>query len=85
MSGRINHWLCNIMPVAEEYGIQMARHHSDPGNGYGLRYCGAARILGIVDGFKKVIGHSATARTTASTSAWAASRRCSTTPPRSTT
>ena len=35
---RIDHWLRNIIPVAEEYGIQMACHPSDPGIGYGVRY-----------------------------------------------
>ena len=52
---RIDHWLRNIMPVAEEYGIQMACHPSDPGIGYGVRYRGVARVLGMVDGFKKLI------------------------------
>ena len=35
---RIGHWLQNIMPVAEEYRIQMACHPSDPGIGYGVEY-----------------------------------------------
>ena len=52
---RIDHWLRNIMPVADEYGIQMACHPSDPGIGYGVRYRGVARVLGMVDGFKKLI------------------------------
>ena len=52
---RIDHWLRNIMPVAEEYGIQMACHPSDPGIGYGVQYRGVARVLGMVDGFKKLI------------------------------
>ena len=52
---RIDHWLRNIMPVAEEYGIQMACHPSDPGIGYGVRYRGVARVLGVVDGFKRMI------------------------------
>ena len=52
---RIDHWLRHIMPVAEEYGIQMACHPSDPGIGYGVRYRGVARVLGMVDGFKKLI------------------------------
>ena len=52
---RIDHWLRNIMPVAEEYGIQMACHPSDPGIGYGVRYRGVARVLGMVDGFKKLV------------------------------
>ena len=52
---RIDHWLRNIMPVAKEYGIQMACHPSDPGIGYGVRYRGVARVLGMLDGFKKLI------------------------------
>ena len=52
---RIDHWLRNIMPVAEEYKIQMACHPSDPGIGYGVEYRGVARVLGMVNGFKKLI------------------------------
>ena len=52
---RIDHWLANIMPVAEEYKIQMACHPSDPGIGYGMEYRGVARVLGMVNGFKKLI------------------------------
>ena len=52
---RIDHWLANIMPVAEEYRIQMACHPSDPGIGYGVEYRGVARVLGMVNGFKKLI------------------------------
>lgn len=52
---RIDHWLRNIMPVAEEYRMQMACHPSDPGIGYGVEYRGVARVLGMADGFKKLI------------------------------
>jgi len=52
---RIDHWLKCIMPVAEEYKVQMACHPSDPGIGYGVEYRGVARVLGMVDGFKKLI------------------------------
>ena len=52
---RIDHWLANIMPVAEEYRIQMACHPSDPGIGYGVEYRDVARVLGMVNGFKKLI------------------------------
>jgi mannonate dehydratase len=55
MWARIDHWLQNIMPVAEEYKIQMACHPSDPGIGYGTTYRGVARVLGMVDGFKKFV------------------------------
>ncbi len=53
---RIGHWLNEIIPVAEEYKIQMACHPSDPGIGYGRTYRGVARVLGMPDGFKKFIG-----------------------------
>jgi mannonate dehydratase len=52
---RINHWLQEIVPVAEEYKVQMACHPSDPGIGVGNTYRGVARPLGMVDGFKKLI------------------------------
>lgn len=52
---RIDHWLREIMPVAEEYEVQMACHPSDPGIGVGKTYRGIARPLGMVEGFKKLI------------------------------
>lgn len=52
---RIDHWLREIMPVAEEYKVQMACHPSDPGIGVGQTYRGVARPLGMVEGFKKLI------------------------------
>jgi mannonate dehydratase len=52
---RIDHWLKEIMPVAEEYKVQMACHPSDPGIGVGETYRGVARPLGMVEGFKKLI------------------------------
>lgn len=52
---RIDHWLKCIIPVAEEYKIQMACHPSDPGIGNGVTYRGVARPLGMADGFKKLI------------------------------
>jgi len=52
---RIDHWLKEIMPVAEEYKVQMACHPSDPGIGVGKTYRGVARPLGMVEGFKKLI------------------------------
>jgi len=55
MWGRIDHWLREIMPVAEEYKVQMACHPSDPGIGVGNTYRGVARPLGMVEGFKKLI------------------------------
>tara|TARA_Y100000588_G_scaffold391881_2_gene501870 strand:+ start:1349 stop:2332 length:984 start_codon:yes stop_codon:yes gene_type:complete len=52
---RIDHWLKEIMPVAEEYKVQMACHPSDPGIGVGNTYRGVARPMGMVEGFKKLI------------------------------
>ena len=52
---RIDHWLQEIIPVAEEYKVQMACHPSDPGIGVGNTYRGVARPLGMVEGFKEFI------------------------------
>lgn len=55
MWARIDHWLREIIPVAEEYKVQMACHPADPGIGVGKTYRGVARPLGMVEGFKKLI------------------------------
>ena len=56
MLERIEHWLTCIIPVAEEYQIQMACHPSDPGIGVGdVTYRGVARVMGMVDGLKKLV------------------------------
>ena len=52
---RINHWLQRVIPVAEEYKVQMACHPSDPGLGYEVTYRGVERVLGMADGFKKLV------------------------------
>ena len=52
---RIEYWLKRVIPVAEEYKVQMACHPSDPGIGNGKTYRGVARPLGMPDGFKKFI------------------------------
>ncbi|NKB70206.1 MAG: TIM barrel protein [Candidatus Latescibacteria bacterium] len=52
---RIDYWLQRVVPVAEEYKVQLACHPSDPGIGYGVTYRGVARVLGMPDGFKKLI------------------------------
>ena len=52
---RIDYWLQRVIPVAEEYKVQMACHPSDPGIGYNVTYRGIARVMGMVDGFKKLI------------------------------
>lgn len=52
---RIEYWLQKVIPVAEEYNVQMACHPSDPGIGYGVTYRGVARVMGMPNGFKKFI------------------------------
>ena len=52
---RIEHWLKEVIPVAEEHKVQMACHPSDPGIGNGKTYRGVARPLGMPDGFKKFV------------------------------
>ena len=52
---RITYFLERVIPVAEEYKVRMALHPHDPGvppDGYQ----GVDRVLGTVDGLKKVIG-----------------------------
>ena len=51
---RIDYWLKRIIPVAEEYKVQMACHPSDPGIGVRNTYRGVARVMGMVDGLKKL-------------------------------
>lgn len=51
---RIQYWLERIIPVAEEYRIQMACHPSDPGIG-DATYRGVARVMGMVDGLRKFV------------------------------
>jgi mannonate dehydratase len=53
---RIDYWLKRVIPVAEEYKVQMACHPSDPGIGIGTPYRGVDRVLGMAEGFKKLIG-----------------------------
>lgn len=52
---RLDHWLKRVIPVAEEYKIQMACHPSDPGIGVGTTYRGVDRVMGMVEGFKKLV------------------------------
>ena len=52
---RIDYWLKRVIPVAEEYKVQLACHPSDPGIGVGVRYRGVDRVLGMPEGFKKLI------------------------------
>ena len=52
---RIDYWLQKVIPVAEEYKVQMACHPSDPGIGMDKTYRGVARPLGMPEGFKKFV------------------------------
>jgi mannonate dehydratase len=52
---RIDYWLKRVMPVCEEYKVQLACHPSDPGIGVGTTYRGVDRVLGMSEGFKKLI------------------------------
>lgn len=52
---RIDYWLQRVIPVAEECNVQMACHPSDPGIGVGNTYRGVDRVLGMSEGFKKLI------------------------------
>ena len=49
---RIDYFLGRIMPVAEEYKVQMACHPQDPGI-KNNEYRGVARVMGTVEGLKK--------------------------------
>mgnify|MGYP001472499625 CR=1 FL=1 len=44
-----------VVPVAEEYRVQLACHPQDPGIGLGKTYRGVGRPLGMAEGFKKLI------------------------------
>ena len=52
---RIDYFLQQIIPVADEYRVQMGCHPSDPGIGIGKTFRGIARPLGMVEGFQKFI------------------------------
>ena len=49
---RIDYFLGRIIPVAEEYKVQMACHPQDPGIKHN-EYRGVARVMGTVEGLKK--------------------------------
>ncbi len=51
---RIDYWLERVVPVAEEYKVQLACHPQDPGIGDDT-YRGVARVMGTVDGLKKYV------------------------------
>ena len=49
---RIDYFLARIIPVAEEYKVQMACHPQDPGI-KNNEYRGVARVMGTIEGLKK--------------------------------
>ena len=49
---RIDYFLSRVVPVASEYGVQLACHPQDPGI-KDYEYRGVARVMGTVDGLKK--------------------------------
>ena len=51
---RITYFLDRVVPVAEEHQVRLACHPQDPGIGDDL-YRGVARVLGTVDGLKKLV------------------------------
>jgi mannonate dehydratase len=51
---RIDTFLARVVPVAEEYQVRLACHPEDPGIG-DRTYMGLPRVLGTVDGLKKLI------------------------------
>jgi mannonate dehydratase len=52
---RIAYFLQRVIPVAEEYKIRMACHPHDPGMPPGKGFRGVQRVLGSVDGLKRLI------------------------------
>ena len=51
---RIDYFLSRVVPVANEYKVQLACHPQDPGI-KDYEYRGVARVLGTVEGLKKFI------------------------------
>lgn len=52
---RITYFLKRVIPVAEEYKVKMACHPHDPGMPRGKGFRGVERVLGSVDGLKRLI------------------------------
>ena len=51
---RIDYFLARVVPVANEYRVQLACHPQDPGI-EDNEYRGVARVMGTVDGIKKFV------------------------------
>jgi mannonate dehydratase len=52
---RITYFLNRVIPVAAEYKVRMACHPHDPGMPRDVGFRGVHRVLGSVDGLKKLI------------------------------
>ena len=52
---RIDYFLGRVVPVANEYRVQLACHPQDPGI-KDHEYRGVARVMGTVEGIKKFVG-----------------------------
>jgi len=52
---RIDYFLSHVVPVANEYKVNIACHPEDPGMPQPEGYRGVDRVLGTVDGLKKFI------------------------------
>jgi mannonate dehydratase len=53
---RIDYFLSHVVPVANEYKVNIACHPQDPGMPQPQGYRGVDRVLGTVDGLKKFVG-----------------------------
>ena len=51
---RIEYFLARVVPVASEYKVQLACHPQDPGI-KDYEYRGVARVMGTVEGLKKLV------------------------------
>ncbi|HEX3754520.1 MAG TPA: mannonate dehydratase [Rhizomicrobium sp.] len=52
---RIDYFLSHVVPVANEYKVNIACHPQDPGMPQPQGYRGVDRVLGTVDGLKKFV------------------------------
>ncbi|NLG51511.1 MAG: TIM barrel protein [Chloroflexi bacterium] len=52
---RIEYFVKQVIPVAEEYGVRMGCHQHDPGMPEGVGYRGVERVLGCIEGVKRFI------------------------------
>ena len=53
---RITYFVERVIPVADEFDVNMGCHQHDPGMPAGVGYRGIERVLGSVDGVKRFVG-----------------------------